>query len=356
MRPLENTVNYRGRSLEMPQGDCKTGVSFVHSCEEAAAMNQGGSAFDMYPSSREVDVWIDGMFKEAERIPCRTEIIRPDAYAFPTLDGYPYRYGVRHNRNTGYVMFIPEQSDVFYGFWQPALSGPAPLLIHVPGYGAEVSAHPEIVSAGYSVLHINPLGYCTPEGMDVSKTANPEDPLAWPVLPDSITSLGKNGYRQWFINCIHAIRWALGLKEVLPGRVSFFGTSQGGGASLILASIYKDRGVRCVAADLPFLTNFPLADGRGAYRIAKQALDVAEDKSKAWHALGFFDTLSHVHRLTLPVLLTAGGCDDMCPPETVVSLFEKLQGIRSLTILQNSAHAYSPEFIPLVKAWMNMYA
>ena len=38
----------------------------------------------------------------------------------------------------------------------------------------------------------------------------------------------------WLINCALAIRWTQGRTEVIPGRISFFGTSQGGGGSLTL--------------------------------------------------------------------------------------------------------------------------
>lgn len=112
----------------------------------------------------------------------------------------------------------------------------------------------------------------------------------------------------------------------------------------------------CTAADVPFLTHFPRAIGRGAYEIASRALDEAEDKERAWKALGYIDTMSHVHRLTMPVLLTAGSDDEMCPPETIEGLFSELPRTRSLTYIRGREHAYTPEFLFLAKAWFRMYA
>jgi cephalosporin-C deacetylase-like acetyl esterase len=120
--------------------------------------------------------------------------------------------------------------------------------------------------------------------------------------------------------------------------------------------MFKDKGVRCVAADVPFLTNFPMANGRGAYGNAKNALDKLDSTDVGWRALGFIDTLSHAGRLTIPVLLTAGGQDLACPAETVESLFHALPGCKSYTYLSNSVHRYTHEFLSLVMAWFRLYA
>ena len=51
--------------------------------------------------------------------------------------------------------------------------------------------HPELVGAGYNVLHVSPLGYSTPTGPDETKKRDGN----WPVLPDSALSGGTKGYR-----------------------------------------------------------------------------------------------------------------------------------------------------------------
>jgi cephalosporin-C deacetylase-like acetyl esterase len=206
------------------------------------------------------------------------------------------------------------------------------------------------------VLHVNPLGYCTPQGINPSRSRDPNDPLGWPQLPDTILSYGEHGYREWFVNVLQAVEWACRRSEVLPERLSFFGSSQGGGTSLILASIFRDRGVRCAAADEPFMTNFPAAAGRGGYGFVGAALEQVEDKQRAWRALGFIDTLSHVHRLTLPILITAGGADELCPADLIESLFRELDCIKAFVYLKQSEHAYTPEFLSLLQGWLTLYA
>jgi cephalosporin-C deacetylase-like acetyl esterase len=301
--------------------------------------------FKYYPSREEVDKWVDSIWKLADSTHCKVEVLNSN--------GFSKSMGVNHvSEEFTYVKFIPERMDEFYGYWQPVMSGPAPLLFHVPGYGAEMSTHPDLVAQGYNVLHVSPLGFVTPEGPDESKKRNGN----WPVLPDTVISGAEKGYKLWLMNCILAIRWAMTRPEVIENRVSFYGTSQGGGASLLLGSLYRDRGVRCVAADLPFLTNYPMGKGRGAYFHAVEGLNEVEDKRAAWKALGLVDTLSHAERLSCPVLLTSGGRDEVCPAETIESLYRILPGTKSYTHFINLAHRYTREFIPLAAAWFRLYA
>ncbi len=80
------------------------------------------------------------------------------------------------------------------------------------------------------------------------------------------------------------------------------------------------------------------------------------DAAAEWRTAGLVDTVSHVHRLDLPVLLTAGGPDETCPPHTIERLFSLLPGTRSYTFLKDVGHRYTAEFIPLVQAWLKLYA
>jgi pimeloyl-ACP methyl ester carboxylesterase len=222
-----------------------------------------------------------------------------------------------------------------------------------------MSAHPELVADGYNVLHVNPLGYATPRGPDESKRPDGE----WPVLSDTVSSLGAAGYVDWLAQAAAATLWALEHDAVAPDRFAFFGTSQGGGTALMLASIFRDLGVRAAAADVAFLTNMAMvyegepgpAYSLGLNRIDEMARERPDDVPAAWRAVGFIDTLSHVHRLTMPVLLTAGTEDGSCPAPTIRSLFEKLPGTRSYTELAGQGHGYTTPFLHLARAWFRLY-
>lgn len=169
--------------------------------------------FKAYPSEEEINKWIDGIWDTAEQSECEVK--------FLDKPGYDFKLGVwhaiEHSRNPRYVKFSVKGRHDFYCYWQPAPSGSAPLLVHLPGYGAEVSAHPDLVLQGYNVLHINPLGYATPDGPDESKKRDGD----WPVIFDTFTSGAKEGYRKWLTDCVIAVQWALSQNEVVPNRISF---------------------------------------------------------------------------------------------------------------------------------------
>ncbi len=304
-------------------------------------MNENLSGFEHYPDQAAIDAWIDGIWKEGQEIEFEAELLTEHEPG-PTVN-------VRHLKGHHYARFSPQGMDPFYGYWQPAPSCPAPLLVHTPGYGAEMSIHPDLVTQGYNVLHVNPLGYVTPSGADESKQRGE----SWPVFDDTIASSAEQGYRQWLINCVLAIKWAQSREEVLPGRVSFFGTSQGGGAALLLGSIYQGRGARCVAADEPFMVNFPL----GQIVRPDWWSDYFDGiTAEVWRALGFIDALSHARRLTVPVMLTGGEKDTACPAATIESLFAKLPTTRMYCYLHGQEHDYTQQFIALAAAWFRLYA
>lgn len=63
------------------------------------------------------------------------------------------------------------------------------------------------------------------------------------------------------------------------------------------------------------LTDFPATELEGpAYSILKPAYEET-DHTLFWNQLGYVDTLSHAHRINVPVMLSAGGLDNTCPPK-----------------------------------------
>jgi len=303
-----------------------------------------------YPSDIEVDQWLDDIWTDANHS-CDT------ALNFELLEnGFENSLCIGHIKGLRYIKFFPEGRTPFYAYWQPAPNGPAPLLVHTPGYGAEICIHPDLVMSGYNVIHINPLGYMTPAGPDETKKL---EGTYFRVLPDTVTSKAQIGYKQWLMDCVLAIRWAQAQSNVLPDRISFFGSSQGGFGSLMLGSLYKDRGVRCLAADVPFGTDFLLAkqlnEGTG-YDMAFAALKGMENQKDGWHAIGLIDLQSHARRLNIPVMLTAGGEDVLCPPATIKSFFEKLSSTKLYYYIDKQPHDYTNQFITMVSSWFRLYA
>ena len=296
-----------------------------------------------YPGQTELEEWIEGIHKDAETADFKAEI-----------DPNPYIQGdFGQFHAPAHLIKFTRDGHVYWGNCQFKQSGSeSPLLVQLCGYSAEMSCHYDIASRGYNLLQLSPLGYWTPNGYD--NTLRPEG--YWPVLPDTVLTGAEHGYRDWLLDAVCAVNWARKQERVLKDSVSFYGGSQGGGTALLLGSMYRDRGTACVAADEPFLTNFPLAAFRGAYSLALPGMRKITEEAAAWKALGYIDTCNHVSRLTFPVLLTAGGKDTTCPAETIQSLYDRLSCIKSITYQPNLEHRTDLAFIKQALAWFALYA
>ena len=302
-------------------------------------------AFGWYPQPTQVDAWAAGLLAKSNAVSIRGTLLKTQ----------PIRQEFGNGPNTLENRFVKfEAGDgrrPFYGYWQPAAKTPAPLLVNLPGYGGYVNLHPQLCDLGYNVLHISPQGYVGPRGAEKALQLPDGN---WPVLPLTAEGL-PGGYADWLGDCLLAIRWAQARPEVQPGRLSLYGTSQGGGTALLLAAILGKE-VRWACADLPFLTGFPLTGLAGpAYGLLQEPFTRVE-APRFWNRLGYADTLSHAHRLAVPVMLTAGGADDTCPAGTVEALFQKLRCTKQLTWLQEGVHTHSRQSMVLFAAWMQLYA
>lgn len=300
-------------------------------------------AFSCYPTAEQVDQWAQALLTRSREISIHGEF---------TQD-MPIRHAFGNGPNTlvnRFVRFTTGDGHCFYGYWQPSMKQPAPLLINLPGYGGYVSVHPQINDDGYNILHISPLGYITPDG---PRTDLMMEDGNWPVIHNTALGL-PGGYEDWLLDCLLAIRWAKEQPCVLRDHVSLFGTSQGGGGSLLLASILQEE-IRCVCADVPFLTAFPMTGLNGeAYGILRNAYE-SERKEIFWNRLGYVDTLSHAHRLHIPVMLSGGGKDTVCPAPTVELLFSKLQGTKQYTYLEDNVHTHSRQSMMLFRCWLALH-
>ncbi len=301
-------------------------------------------AFSFYPDNGAVDMWCSRVAAQAEREPINGE--------FTDISPVKENFGCCANTLVNrYVRFERGSEHVFWGYWQPAIKQPAPLLINLPGYGGFINLHPQLCDDGFNVLHISPMGYVWPDGLRQGQKMSDGN---LPVLPNTAKGL-PGGYEDWLTDCMLAVRWALSRHEVSSDRFSVYGMSQGGGTSLLLASLMRDR-VNCVCADLPFLTAIPLSGLKGEAYGMLEPIYNETGHEEFWRRMGYFDTISHAHRLDMPVMLGGGGKDDVCPHKTVEMLFSRLPGTKQYTFLRDGIHTHSRESMLLFRTWMRLYA
>ena len=85
-------------------------------------------AHKAYPSHEEIDQWAARLLKQSEEVAIHAEFV----------DYCPITVSFGNSPNTlvnKYVKFMASDGrKTFYGYWQPAIRTPAPLLINLPGY------------------------------------------------------------------------------------------------------------------------------------------------------------------------------------------------------------------------------
>src|SRR5262249_4753624 len=88
--------------------------------------------------------------------------------------------------------------------------------------------------------------------------------------------------------------------------------------------------------------------------LVKTLLDKAgRNDETALRALEYFDPLRLAPRLHIPVLMSAGGKDEICPLSTIASVYQQLPGTnKTLKIYPDLPHTSCVDFYNLSWLWL----
>lgn len=131
------------------------------------------------------------------------------------------------------------------------------------------------------------------------------------------------------------------------------GTSQGGGIVLAVGAL--DSRVKTVAAHVPFLCDMRRAAQIPAALVKSVLEQHGALSSRTLRTLDCVDPANLMGALRAPTLLSAGGKDAVCPPETIRSVFDRLPGIRSLVEYPALPHTSSGDFYRMCWYWMDRH-
>jgi cephalosporin-C deacetylase len=204
---------------------------------------------------------------------------------------------------------------------------PWPVLVTACGYsGRGQGVDLNECQRGYAVLQVYPRGQGESEKYFKLKGDK--------VSTNLVTPEGAY-YQGGYSDVMRMIDYVITRKDIDPNRIAMVATSQGGGIALAVAAL--DSRVKAVVAHLPFLCNFRLAS------TMKSLVKIVLDKSgtnneSSLKTLDFFDPFQLAYKITVPVLLSAGGKDQFCPQATVESVYERLGGKKSIEVYPNLTH------------------
>ncbi|MFL2626692.1 MAG: acetylxylan esterase [Dehalococcoidia bacterium] len=226
-----------------------------------------------------------------------------------------------------------------------------PAILRVPGYSATtltLDKHFALVLSGFTVLSLWPRG----QGESTEEWSLEHSTK----LTYHIEDKEKYYYRGAYMDCVRGIDFLASRPEVDKDAIGMWGRSQGGGYTLATASL--DARLAAVVAEQPFLSNYPTSSTLSStpyVEITDYIKEHSDQTEKILDTLSYFDTLNLVKNITCPVAVNIGMIDPICPPETIMPVFEKIPALKNLTVYQDLAHESCADFNVLAMDWLKKY-
>ncbi len=285
------------------------------------------------PSPADLDAFWQQTLTRARAQPLDVQIEKTDArlpyyvhrLTYRSLDGIPVRAYLAQPVNTIRCGRTPR---------------PLPAIVIGPGYGGrEFGTQLNECQRGYAVLHVYPR-------------SQGESGDLWRVGDHAYHAWVNHGkerpegfyYQGAVMDLVRGMDYLRTRPDVDPERIGVMGTSQGGMLALGTAAV--EPNVRAVVAHVPYLCH--------VRHSAAFADSLARDAAflDTWD---YFDPVELAHRIQAPTLLSAGGKDTTCPPDTIRAVFARLPGIKALAHYPDLIHTSCTDFYAMSWQWMDRY-
>jgi cephalosporin-C deacetylase len=147
-------------------------------------------------------------------------------------------------------------------------------------------------------------------------------------------------YRRVMTDAARAVETLRDRPEIDPARIAVTGGSQGGGLTLAAAALVPD--VAAAMPDVPFLCHYRRATEITAshpYEEISKYLAVHRDhEEQVFRTLGYFDGVNFAPRIRARTLVSIGLMDEICPPSTVMAMYQHLACEKALRVYRYNHH------------------
>jgi len=165
-------------------------------------------------------------------------------------------------------------------------------------------------------------------------------------------------FRQIFLDTAQLAGIAMQMPEVDPKRVGAMGGSQGGGLTLACAAL--EPRIKRAAAIFPFLCDYQrvweMDLATHAYdelRNYFRQFDPRHEREEAvFTKLGYIDCQHLAPRIRGEILMVTGLMDQICPPSTQFSAYNKITAKKSMVIYPDYGHEGMPDMNDTVCSFM----
>lgn len=291
-------------------------------------------AISQQTDSKAVDAFWTKTKEQLSKIPIEA-VVKPINEALPYKTFFVTVKSLNNVTVAGYLS-IPVQGEAKARHW--------PVLVTTSGYsgngqGVQLSE----CQRGYAVLQIYPRG----QGVSANYFTINSDKLS-----TKLNSPEGYYYQGAYADIIRMIDYIFTRPDIDTNKVALVGTSQAGGISLAVTAL--DNRVKAIVAHVPFLCNFRLAATMPS--LTKTLLDRAgANNERSYKTLDYFDPYILSDRIKVPVFMTAGGKDVLCPEQTIKSVYNKIQSVKEYKFYPDLPHTSCLDSYALTWTFLDKY-
>ena len=227
-------------------------------------------------------------------------------------------------------------------------AGGWPAIITAPGYFGIQSLSLHYVRHGYAVLAVYPRG----QGESMAEWRLDHHTKLTYHLEDRY----RYYYRGAFADLVRGMDFLSAREEIDHRRIGTWGMSQGGGFALAVASL--DSRIRAASAEVAWPLHFRVSASIETAPYGELCAYLREhpDRAEAIREnLEYFDAYNLVRNVTCPVLVNAVVIDEIHPCRTIMPVFERIPGLKSVIVYPDIEHGTRADFARHTLDWLDRY-
>lgn len=147
-------------------------------------------------------------------------------------------------------------------------------------------------------------------------------------------------YRFAYMDCVRAIDFVRSRSEV--GPIVITGGSQGGGLTLAVAALARDKGIVAAMPDVPYLCHFrrsvEIFTAGPYHELVTYWKQQPYTVEKSYHTLSYFDGMNLAPMISCPVLLSVALLDTVCPASSGFAVYNHLTCEKELRVYHYNGH------------------
>lgn len=300
--------------------------------------------FEIKPTTEKPDDFEDfweNAKAEASKVPMDARLTRLEESSTPTVDVYEVNLQsyLPGNRLFG-ILCVPKKEGTY------------PAVLKLPGAGVR-SYDGEIKMAEKGIITFEIGIHGIPQNLDKEVYYD----LAFGALRNyyfqNLDNRDTYYYKKVYLGCIRAIDFIYSLDKFNGTQLATYGGSQGGALSLVTAAL--DSRVKYMVCLFPALSDLTgYLHGRAGgwphlFNKENAKFNLTENKIENSK---YYDLVNFTSFIKIPGLYSWGYNDEVCPPTSVFSAYNKIKAPKELKIFQSSGHWENKAQRELLEKWL----